>query len=304
LRSPKPRVVRGFLRSDAKPNFSNEVYEKPRELDLIAKKPVITITKLSPIIKAVDTMVSKGIRRLPVVDAANRLIGLVTSTELVNFFGGGDYFNIIKVRHGGNFYSAINEPIEQIAAKNVVYANIRESFLDVLEKMLKTGYGAIPILTDEGKVYGIVTERDVVNLLAGKPSDKRVEDVMTTELITIGKDETVGDAARKMIANHIRRLPVVEDNRVIGIVVTMDLLRFFGGEAFRKLILGNVEEVLTTPVREIMSQNLFTISPSESLGSAADAMRKYGVGALLVVDQEGLQGIITERDLLLALSLR
>ena len=301
----RTRVVRGFLRSDAKPNFSNEVYEKPRELDYIAKRPVVAITKLSPIIKAVDVMVSRSIRRLPVVDAANKLIGLVTSTDLINFFGGGDFFNIIKVKHRGNFYSAINEPIEQITARNVIYANLKESFVDVLEKMVKTGYGAIPLLTDDGKIYGIITERDVVNLLAGKPSDKKVEDVMTTELITIDEEASVEEASKRMISNHIRRLPVLKGDKITGIVVAMDLLRFFGGDAFRKLILGNVDEVMSTPVREIMSTQLFTVSPKDSLGSAAELMRNFRVGSLLVLDADSRPlGIITERDLLLALTLR
>jgi CBS-domain-containing membrane protein len=58
-----------------------------------------------------------------------------------------------------------------------------------------------------------------------KPSNVRVNEIMSTPLITVSADKTVGDAAHMMVKHKVRRLPVVdEDNKVIGIVTVRDLL--------------------------------------------------------------------------------
>ena len=93
----KGRIIgRGYLRSDAKPNFTDAVYRKPSELSFIIKRPVITVTRLVPILRAIDLMVSNKIRRLPVTEATGKLTGIVTATNIINFLGGGEYFSIIR----------------------------------------------------------------------------------------------------------------------------------------------------------------------------------------------------------------
>jgi CBS domain-containing protein len=71
-----PRLVRGFLRSDGTPNFSSAVFSKPKELDYIIQKPVFSATARSPIIKRIDIMLTKGVRRIPIVDSKNLLMGI------------------------------------------------------------------------------------------------------------------------------------------------------------------------------------------------------------------------------------
>jgi CBS domain-containing protein len=96
------KIVRGFLRSDGTPNFSSAVYSRPKELEYIMQKPVHSATSRSPIIRGIDTMISKGVRRLPVVGPKGILLGIVTATDFVNFFGGGDYRSFGEKAHGSN----------------------------------------------------------------------------------------------------------------------------------------------------------------------------------------------------------
>lgn len=302
----KGRIIgKGYLRSDAKPNFTDAVYRKPSELSFITKRPVITITRLVPILRAIDLMVSNKIRRLPVTEATGKLTGIVTATNIINFLGGGEYFNIIKVKHKGSFYSAIYEPVDSISTRDVVKAYDDESFTDVLERMVTSGIGAIPVVTRDEKIYGIITERDVLRYIADIITTRKVEDVMTTDLITVTSGTSIGEAAKLMIKHRVRRLPVVDGGVLQGIIVAMDILRFIGeGHAFRKLMLGDVDEVLGVKVSEVMSKNIYSIQPKATVGEAARAMMDAGVGALLVKDDGDLIGIVTERDLLLALALR
>jgi CBS domain-containing protein len=75
---------------------------------------------------------------------------------------------------------------------------------------------------------GIVTEQDINCKVVSKdlkPSSVQVNDIMSTPLITVSADKTVGEAAHMMVKHHVRRLPVVDEkNKVIGILAVRDLL--------------------------------------------------------------------------------
>jgi signal-transduction protein with cAMP-binding, CBS, and nucleotidyltransferase domain len=84
------------------------------------------------------------------------------------------------------------------------------------------------IVLEHNLPIGIVTEEDINCKVVAKdlkPSTVRVNEIMSTPLITVHADKTVGDAAHMMVKHRVRRLPVVDDeNKVIGIVTVRDLL--------------------------------------------------------------------------------
>jgi len=92
--------------------------------------------------------------------------------------------------------------------------------------MCRDEVGSCIVLKDNLPV-GIVTEEDINCKVVAKdrrPGMVSVHEVMSTPLITIGSDKSVRDAAHMMIRNRVRRLPVVEENKVIGIVTVRDIL--------------------------------------------------------------------------------
>jgi CBS domain-containing protein len=91
--------------------------------------------------------------------------------------------------------------------------------------MKELNVGSVPV-TDQGRVVGIVTDRDLVlrNVAEGKGAkDTRVEEVMTTSVISASTDMDVHTAADMMAKNQIRRLPVTDRDRLVGIVSIGDL---------------------------------------------------------------------------------
>lgn len=94
------------------------------------------------------------------------------------------------------------------------------------EKMCRDEVGSCIVLQNNLPV-GIITEQDINCKVVAKdlkPGEVHVSTVMSTPLITIEADETIDDAAHIMVKNKVRRLPVVENQKVIGIVTVRDIL--------------------------------------------------------------------------------
>lgn len=120
---------------------------------------------------------------------------------------------------------------------------------------------------------------------------KTVEQFMITDLFTVRPEDVIELAANLMHWKHIRHIPV-EDNegRLVGIVSHRDLLQLFA--------LGKINKDCELIVRDVMKQNLITISPQTSTLEALSLMREKNIGCLPVVKNERLVGLITAYDFL------
>ena len=117
-------------------------------------------------------------------------------------------------------------PVRDIMTRDVATIDIKNDVTSLALKMLGLDVGSI-IITDKGRPVGIVTERDIVKKIVSKnltPNDISIGELMTTPLITIPATEDVTNAMYRMVKMRIRRLPVVEGGRLIGIITDTDLL--------------------------------------------------------------------------------
>ncbi|MFO7295972.1 MAG: CBS and ACT domain-containing protein [Caldicoprobacter sp.] len=124
-----------------------------------------------------------------------------------------------------------------------------------------------------------------------------VKNRMTTNPFTISPDQTVPDAQELMMKHGIRRLPVVKDGKLVGVVTKEDIERYSPSKA-TSLSMGEIIYLLSkTKIKQIMTKDVVTISPNALLEEAATLMRDQKVGFLPVVDGDKLVGIITESDI-------
>jgi len=85
------------------------------------------------------------------------------------------------------------------------------------------------IVLEEKKLVGILTERDILwKVVAGglDPGTTLIQDVMTKKVITIKSDQTIEEAVELMVENQIKKLPVLDHNKLVGIVTATDLISF------------------------------------------------------------------------------
>ncbi|KAA9025996.1 CBS domain-containing protein [Niallia endozanthoxylica] len=111
------------------------------------------------------------------------------------------------------------EKIRDIMTDDVECCSLLDNMYEVAFKMKELNVGAIPIV-DEGKLVGMITDRDItVRGVAEKnPGSTKVEKIMSDKLITVTADTPTKEAAKLMSEHQIRRLPVVEGDKLIGIV--------------------------------------------------------------------------------------
>jgi len=284
-------------------DFKSKLSQHESDIMMVAKRDVVQIPPTMTIMGAVKTMVKYRFRRLPVSDpGTNRLMGIVTVMDVVNFLGGGDKAQIIENKHRGNLLSAINEEISSIMEEDVITLREGDSIDDVIKMMLLGNLSGFPVVNDESKVIGIVSERDFIGLVANIITGKRVADFMSRDVVSVRPDTKVEDAARVMISNDFRRLPIVHEGVMTGVVTTSDIINYLGsGEVFEKLVTGNMHEALGVPIKVIAREAPVTVEPDLDLGEAADLMIARDVSVLPVVVDGALAGIITERDFLSAL---
>jgi CBS domain-containing protein len=96
---------------------------------------------------------------------------------------------------------------------------------EAAKRMVARGVGAVLVMEGE-KLEGILTERDLMRAVAGGYSDEaRVSDWMTRHPETVDADDATGHAASLMIHGGFRHLPVIQGDRVVGIISIRDLMR-------------------------------------------------------------------------------
>ncbi|MCE4616210.1 MAG: CBS domain-containing protein [Aeropyrum sp.] len=298
----RPEGIR-WLRADGTPNWSQRVRKAGGDARSIASRPAITIHKSTPIIEATEKIYKSRVRGLVVV-RGGIVEGVVLATDLINYLGGGDYYQIVVSRHKDSIYSALRrEVVSTIMNRSPIVVTLDESLEGVLSIMVGEGVGFLPVVYEDGSIYGVITERDVVSRLADTPFDKKVEDHMTSTIVAVDMESPIIDAMKLMVAHGFRRLPVIsaKTGDLKGIITAKDLVSYFGShEAFKAATEGKLSEVLATPVYMVMSPEVHTISPKSSVADAAKRMLEMGVDSLIVVEGGEARGIITERDILVA----
>ena len=131
--------------------------------------------------------------------------------------------------------------VKEAMAKTIVTAQPDESVVDVARKMKQEDTGFVPI-TEGGRLVGVVTDRDIVVKCLAEGHDVRSETaghVMSTGVTTISPEDDLEKAGEKMAGDEIRRLPVVENGKLVGVLSQGNLVQATGDSgAGKKATLG------------------------------------------------------------------
>jgi CBS domain-containing protein len=221
----------------------------------------------------------------------------------VDFLGGGLRHNLLQEKYGGNIFTAINADIREIMSDKLTYASDNSSLNDVLKLMYEQNVGGLPIVDEDSRIRAIITEEDFVRSCRGLDTGLSVETFMSPNVVTAPAQTTIEKMTRMIIQKGFRRMPVVQDGVLMGMVTASDIMKYLGsGDAFEKVVTGDIGEVMNQPIKSLIKRSLLSTDKKVDLGQAARKMMDNDIGSLPVMDKGSLVGILTERDYVRALA--
>jgi len=248
---------------------------------------IITIDKDQNLSDALKLLRKHNVSRLPVTNN-KELVGIISERDIADKLGSSKYESM----------PASRLHISSVMVKDVFTVPETMQLDEVARLMLENGIGSVPVMNDD-KMVGIVSKADFVTLAVGIAFDKiTVKEIMTKDLTVVLPTERLVHARRQMKEYHVGRLPVVDDEKLAGMVTSKDLMRAFID--FRKKVpekyqKSQIKEVL---VEDIMSSNPTFTSKDTTISEVAKIMMETGYNGLPVVEGEKVVGIITQTDIL------
>ncbi len=254
---------------------------------------LITIDKDQNLTDAIKLMHKHKISRLPVLNTnqehRKELVGIISERDIADKIGSAKFEKkpISRIR------------VSSVMIKEVVTVLEDMDLVDVAKLMFDNKIGSVPIMDEENNLVGIVSKADFLTLANGKAFDKiNVKDVMSTNITSASPSDRVVHARRLMLDAKVGRLPVIEDDCLVGILTSKDLIRVFID--IKKNIPDNhqktkLKEIL---VEEIMSKNPLSGSDDESIANIVNSMIETGFNGLPIMKDNEVIGIITQTDIL------
>lgn len=243
-----------------------------QRINRIATLDPVTCRKDDTILEAVHKIIKSEHEKLPVIDRKNKLLGLLSFMDILEAF---------LRKHN------LGERVSTIMIRDMVLCDVDDTVDFVLQKIKLSRKGMLPVVNGE-KLAGVVSESDFVKHFSNIEFGMNVEEIMTKKPFYISSAITVLDALKRAVNVKYRRLPVVEDTRLVGLFATFDALYPIQSRF-------NFNEPITT----IMCKRVFTVKKDDDLSDAIKIMKQNRIDGLPVVDEQNhLEGIITERDIL------
>lgn len=183
--------------------------------------------------------------------------------------------------------------VEELMSSPVYCIHPEDSVAHARNLFLSKKVGRLVVIEDERPV-GIITKTDIaMRLREAEPEWRRrpidripVKLLMTEDLITVTPDEDVEEAAKLMVENEIEGIPVVENDELVGIITSTDMLSYYISKGYEER------------VEDVMKKEVPVVHRYHSLNSVIEEMEEKKVKRVIVVDAENVPiGIITTSSL-------
>ncbi|MDP2841229.1 MAG: CBS domain-containing protein [Candidatus Methanoperedens sp.] len=172
--------------------------------------------------------------------------------------------------------------VDDVMIREVASAELPGSRDDVLEILKTKHISGVPIVKN-GELLGIVTRTDLLK----NPEEEQIALIMTRNPVTISPGKSIAEAARLILENNIRRLPVVENNKLSGILTIAD-------------IIGAMAKMnITTPISDYLVNHVVSVWSETPISVVGAIMELADVKAVPILDSNlALVGVASDKDLI------
>lgn len=244
---------------------------------------IISVDKDDSLKRVLDLMKKHNITKIPVLEE-KKFFGLATDNVIAYKLG--------SIRKRGITASRLHA--SSVTEKEVKIVHPDEDVKNILKTVGEPGPTMLPVVEKE-KLVGVVTKADLLPLVKSK---NQLHSIMQKKVYVVGIDDRVIHARRMMITENVARLPVIEEKKLVGIISDIEIALAFASLK-KSFSLGRqkhrLDELL---VKEIMKSPVLWASPSMSIFDAAQLMMNQNIGALPLIENEKLIGMVTRTDLI------
>ena len=178
--------------------------------------------------------------------------------------------------------------VGDVMSTNVTTISADRTVFSAVKTMSENKISCI-IVVDDAKVVGILTETDILKRVASRNNDfnkRSVAEIMSSPVETVSHDLSILKAAEISEKKNIKRLPVLENKRLVGIVTQTDIVRTMTSYCVWK------------DVADIMSRNVAALQKTATVSEAAQVMTSRSISCVVALEGDEAVGVLTERDLL------
>jgi len=244
---------------------------------------IISVDKDDSLKRVLDLMKKHDITKIPVLEE-KKFFGLVTDNVIAYKLG--------SIRKRSVTASRLHA--SSVTEKEVKTISPEEDVRNILKTVGEPGPTMLPVV-EKGKLVGVVTKADLLPMVKSKDS---IYSIMQRKVHTVNLDDRVIHARRIMITENVARLPVLEDKKLVGIISDIEIALAFASLK-KSFSLGkqkhHLDELL---VKDAMRAPVVWTTPSINIFDAAQMMLNRNVGALPLLENEKLVGMVTRTDLI------
>jgi CBS-domain-containing membrane protein len=291
--------------------------ELPAEASVrdVMSREVHTVKRNTPLAEAVELLVDKVYRTLPVTDAENRIVGILTDGDLLKR---ADLLapSVQRKLTDAELQQHLSElrhkdvSVDQVMTTPVVTVSETASVGDAVQRMTELDLKRLPVVDDEEHLVGIVSRVDVLRALAQPPvmevprrspaagGDAVVGDIMMTSVPSVKANASLAEVVDLLVSTAQRRVVVVDDeHQVVGIITDGDLIER-APDSERVGILESLTQRVPAgrhtgfhlqqrTAREVMTPHPVCVHPDTPLLTALNLLLEHHIKRLPVVDEAG-----------------
>ncbi len=254
----------------------------------------------TPISQALQTMgAKKRYYRGVIVDRDGKFKGILSARRVLEVIMGK---RGVALKEGEGFKWMLREPVRIFTDES------HQRFLEdvgadtALKYMSENMIGYVILVDDANSYKGIIEEIKFLERLKGKTLGIKAQDVMRTDPVTLPHDATMRDAADKMLKERVRRLPIVKDGQLTGIITVNDVIRHILSEdGGRRALNGaeGMEDALSDRVESAASREVIVCPTTEDAGEVVRIIVDMEISGLPVISEGGiLVGMASRIDVL------
>ena len=288
----------------------------------VMTRPALSVGDDAKVRTAAELLIGQPFRALPVVDRDRRVVGVVSSGDLVERAGLGARLELLNAMSAADRDPFLNQMVDRIVGdvmtRGVATVLMTDSVATATHLMAERHIKRVPVVDADGRLAGVLSRSDVLRAVgetfprdvgeaAEHPGARVVEEIMRVDVPSVPSSAGLSQLLDAVVSTRLNRAIVLDaDDRVVGVVSDADVLGSVDPGARNAVVSALMRTAGRPPAGsvkaiDVVGREPLTVGPGTPIAEAAQQMTQSRVKVLCVVDAGGkLLGIVDRADLLRA----